>query len=31
MSEAMEREGSGRAKFPSKVYERELFRLQESS
>jgi len=29
MSEAMEREGSGRAKYPSKVYERELFRLQE--
>ncbi len=29
MSEAMEREGSGRAKYPNKVYERELFRLQE--
>ncbi len=29
MSEAMEREGSHRQKFPNKVYERELFRLQE--
>ena len=29
MVEAMEREGSGRAKFPNKVYNRELFRLQE--
>ncbi len=29
MSEAMEREGSGKGKFPAKVYERELFRLQE--
>ena len=29
MVEAMEREGSGLAKFPNKVYNRELFRLQE--
>jgi polyphosphate kinase len=29
MSEAMEREGSGKKKYPNKVYERELFRLQE--
>jgi polyphosphate kinase 2 len=29
MSEAMEREGSHRQMFPNKVYERELFRLQE--
>jgi polyphosphate kinase 2 len=29
MSEAMEREGSGKGKYPRKVYERELFRLQE--
>jgi polyphosphate kinase 2 (PPK2 family) len=29
MSEAMEREGSGRARYPRKTYERELFRLQE--
>ena len=29
MSEAMEREGSGRARYPKKTYERELFRLQE--
>ena len=29
MSEAMEREGSGKGKFPKKPYERELFRLQE--
>src|SRR5918994_157201 len=29
MSEAMEREGSGKGKFPKKAYEHELFRLQE--
>ena len=29
MSEAMERQGSGKAKYPNKVYEPELFRLQE--
>ncbi|MDH5224260.1 MAG: polyphosphate kinase 2, partial [Actinomycetota bacterium] len=29
MAEAMEREGSGRGRYPKKAYERELFRLQE--
>jgi polyphosphate kinase len=29
MSEAMEREGSGKGRFPKKTYRRELFRLQE--
>ncbi|HVD71719.1 MAG TPA: polyphosphate kinase 2, partial [Actinomycetota bacterium] len=29
MSEAMERQGSGRTKFPNKAYEKELYRLQE--
>jgi polyphosphate kinase 2 len=29
MAEAMEREGSGKGKYPKKEYERELFRLQE--
>ena len=29
MSEARERQGSGRTKFPNKAYEKELYRLQE--
>jgi polyphosphate kinase 2 len=29
MDEAMERQGSGRTKYPNKVYERELYQLQE--
>ena len=29
MTEAMERQGSGRTKFPNKAYEKELYRLQE--